>query len=221
VVFTVAANGIPAPTFQWRKNQEDLTDGGNISGAATATLTIDPTTTLDGGTYDCVATNGCAGGPTTSAPATLTVNAVATIDSNPSNQQGKVGDSRSFTVAASGSGPISYQWRKDGDNLNNGGAISGADSATLTIDPLAIADAGSYDVIVTNTCGDVPSGAATLEVFCRADYNMDGFVDGIDYDQFNNDFEAGSLAADYNGDGFVDGIDYDLFNNDFETNGGC
>jgi hypothetical protein len=54
---------------------------------------------------------------------------------------------------------------------------------------------------------------------CPADYNGDGFVDGIDYDQFNNDFEAGNIAADYNGDGFVDGIDYDQFNNDFEA--GC
>jgi hypothetical protein len=54
---------------------------------------------------------------------------------------------------------------------------------------------------------------------CPADYNGDGFVDGIDYDNFNNDFEAGNAAADINGDGFVDGIDYDQFNNAFER--GC
>jgi hypothetical protein len=59
----------------------------------------------------------------------------------------------------------------------------------------------------------------TPGTFCRADYNGDGFVDGIDYDLFNNDFEAGNIAADYNRDGFVDGIDYDQFNNDFEA--GC
>jgi hypothetical protein len=56
---------------------------------------------------------------------------------------------------------------------------------------------------------------------CPADYNHDGFVDGIDYDSFNNAFEnpdpAEQIRADYNHDGFVDGIDYDLFNNDFET----
>jgi hypothetical protein len=56
-------------------------------------------------------------------------------------------------------------------------------------------------------------------VGCAADFNHDGFVDGIDYDQFNNAFESGDLSADYNGDGFVDGIDYDMFNNDFES--GC
>jgi hypothetical protein len=56
---------------------------------------------------------------------------------------------------------------------------------------------------------------------CPADYNGDGFVDGIDSDLFNNDFESADpnrqIIADYNGDGFVDGIDYDMFNNDFET----
>jgi hypothetical protein len=52
---------------------------------------------------------------------------------------------------------------------------------------------------------------------CPADYNNDGFVDGIDSDQFNNDFEAGDSCADLNGDCFVDGIDSDYFNNEFES----
>jgi hypothetical protein len=56
---------------------------------------------------------------------------------------------------------------------------------------------------------------------CPADYNNDGFVDGIDADNFNNTFEgAGPLpqsCADLNGDCFVDGIDADYFNNEFES----
>jgi hypothetical protein len=58
-------------------------------------------------------------------------------------------------------------------------------------------------------------------LLCPADYNQDGFVDGIDYDQFNNDFESfdpvRQMHADFNRDGFVDGIDYDQFNNDFAS----
>jgi hypothetical protein len=54
---------------------------------------------------------------------------------------------------------------------------------------------------------------------CPADFNGDGFVDGLDYDQFNNAFESGDRAADFNRDGFVDGLDYDQFNNAFEA--GC
>jgi hypothetical protein len=64
--------------------------------------------------------------------------------------------------------------------------------------------------------GYSPRLELTLNVFSAADFNLDGFVDGIDYDLFNNAFEAGETAADYNNDCFVDGIDYDLFNNAFE-----
>jgi acid phosphatase len=71
------------------------------------------------------------------------------------------------------------------------------------------------------TVGDRPILEIVYELgpACPADYNHDGFVDGIDSDQFNNAFEAGSGAADFNGDGFVDGIDYDSFMNAFEA--GC
>jgi hypothetical protein len=78
------------------------------------------------------------------------------------------------------------------------------------------------DCTVTASDGALSGTPAVVSVgwgLCPADINGDGFVDGIDYDTFNNDFEAGSPAADYNGDGFVDGIDYDSFNNDFEA--GC
>jgi hypothetical protein len=62
---------------------------------------------------------------------------------------------------------------------------------------------------------------AFLSPYCPADYNRDGFVDGIDADQFNNDFEstdpAAQSRADFNDDCFVDGIDADMFNNEFES----
>jgi hypothetical protein len=64
------------------------------------------------------------------------------------------------------------------------------------------------------------SGAAVItRVECPCDFNCDGFVDGIDYDQFNIAFYYGDMAADYNNDTFIDGIDYDLFNNAFAV--GC
>ena len=67
-------------------------------------------------------------------------------------------------VAASGLGALSYQWRKDGVPLSDGGTISGSTTATLTIDPVAFGDAGSYDVVVTDACGEATSNAATLSV---------------------------------------------------------
>jgi autotransporter-associated beta strand protein len=56
---------------------------------------------------------------------------------------------------ASGAG-LSYQWRRDGTNLSNGGPISGANTATLTLNPVALSDAATsadgYDVVISGTC---------------------------------------------------------------------
>ena len=67
-------------------------------------------------------------------------------------------------MTASGTAPLAYQWRKGGVNLTNGGRVSGATSATLTIGNVEAGDAGSYDVIVSNSAGSVTSNAATLTV---------------------------------------------------------
>ena len=75
--------------------------------------------------------------------------------------------STAATLAASaggGFGQITYQWRKNGAPLSDGGPISGVTTAMLTIDPVAFTDAGSYDVLVTDSCGSAGSNAATLSV---------------------------------------------------------
>ncbi len=54
---------------------------------------------------------------------------------------------------------------------------------------------------------------------CLADFNADGFVNGLDYDGFAELFEMGDIAADINGDTFVNGLDYDVFAGAFEA--GC
>ncbi|MEI7662869.1 MAG: ice-binding family protein [Bacteroidota bacterium] len=99
------------------------------------------TTTGSLGTMAVTATMppGCG---TTSAPA---------ITTQPVNKATCAGTSVSFSVVASGTS-LSYQWRKGALNLSNGGNISGANSATLTINPASTGDAGSnYNVVVTGT----------------------------------------------------------------------
>src|SRR5262249_11783808 len=66
--------------------------------------------------------------------------------------------SPSFTVTASGSAPLSYQWRFAGSPL------LGATNATVTLNNVTGANAGSYDVVVTNPYGSVTSSVATLTV---------------------------------------------------------
>ena len=75
-----------------------------------------------------------------------------------------VGSAAVLEASASGFGAVTYQWRKDGVPLADGGPISGSQTATLTIDPVAFTDAGSYDVVVTDSCTNVTSNAATLAV---------------------------------------------------------
>ena len=64
----------------------------------------------------------------------------------------------SFSVSASGSGPLALQWRF------NGSPISGATTSVLTLSNPAFAQAGDYDVVITNSYGTITSAAASLTV---------------------------------------------------------
>ena len=136
----------------------------------------------------------------------------ATVTADPAPAQGCVGQPVTFTVQASGTGPLLYQWRRGGQG------IDGAIGSSYMIDHVSAGDAGSYDCVVTNACGTDTSTAAVLSV-CGPDFNCDGFLDFFDYDDFVGAFEGGDPRADYNGDEFADFFDYDAFIADFET--GC
>ncbi|MCX6929071.1 MAG: immunoglobulin domain-containing protein, partial [Verrucomicrobia bacterium] len=153
VTFTVSATGTAPLSYQWMKG------GVNISGATTATLTLSSVTTASAGSYTVRVSNSA--GAVTSAAATLTVNSTTvapTITTQPASQTVTVGANVTFTVVATGTAPLSYQWMKGGGN------ISGATSATLTLSSVTTASAGSYTVLVNNSIGSATSAAATLTV---------------------------------------------------------
>ena len=80
-----------------------------------------------------------------------------------------------FTVTATGQPALAYQWRRNQVNLSNGGAISGATTTTLTINPTVVGDAGNYDVVVTDGFGQsLDSDDATLTVNARPTAVADG-----------------------------------------------
>ena len=74
------------------------------------------------------------------------------------------GSDVSFNVTATGTAPLSYQWQKDGEDLTDGGSITGATTATLTITGVMESDEGGYRCVVTNTAGMVTSNTAMLTV---------------------------------------------------------
>lgn len=151
--FTVSASGGGTLAYQWRKG------GTAISGATAAAYALSTTTASDAGSYDVVVSNSA--GSVTSSAATLTVNAVnaaPVIVTQPVSQSAAVGASVTLSVTASGSGTLSYQWRKGGV------AISGATASSYTISSVTTASAGTYDVVITNSSGSATSGTVTLDV---------------------------------------------------------
>ena len=160
--FTVAATG-SALTYQWQRNGVNVVDGSNISGANTNALTITAVTTADGGNYTCIVSGACSPSHTSNAVA-LTVNSTAAITGNPVAATTCAGQTATFTVTTSGSG-ITYQWKKGGVDITNGGNVSGALTPVLTLTNTATTDAGSYSCTITNTCsGVLNSTSATLAV---------------------------------------------------------
>ena len=74
------------------------------------------------------------------------------------------GNPAAFTVQATGSPALHYQWQLNATNLSDGGNIAGSSSAALTVTAAGANDAGSYDVIVNNSYGSVTSSVVTLNV---------------------------------------------------------
>lgn len=70
-----------------------------------------------------------------------------------------------LSVSADGNGePLTYQWRKNGVALTDGGAISGAMTANLNISSTAQGDAGYYDILIRKPGAIVTSQAAIITV---------------------------------------------------------
>ncbi|MBK8914340.1 MAG: PQQ-dependent sugar dehydrogenase [Phycisphaerales bacterium] len=89
------------------------------------------------------------------------------ISQQPQSIEACIGDTVQFSVTASGSGTLSYQWSK------GGAAIGGASNSTLSVGPITPADAGSYSCTVTDACGNVVSETATLTVLSPPSISAD------------------------------------------------
>src|SRR6185436_2927651 len=86
------------------------------------------------------------------------------ITAQPQSRTNDAGTTVTFTVTASSSPPLSYQWWKNSAPLADGGNISGATTATLTLAHVSQSYSGGYSVVVSNAGGSVTSSVATLTV---------------------------------------------------------
>ena len=160
--FSVTYSGT-GHTYQWRKGNTNIMNGGTISGATSSVLTISSTNVSDiSGNYNVLITGSSAG--ISSGFVSLGVNTAPTITLQPANTTGCVDyDKAIFWVKATGSG-ITYQWRRGTTDLTNSSNISGANSAYLTINLIGATDIGAdYNVVISGLCApSVTSAAAAL-----------------------------------------------------------
>ncbi|MDM8008901.1 MAG: phosphodiester glycosidase family protein [Phycisphaerae bacterium] len=85
-----------------------------------------------------------------------------TFMQHPSEQNPCLGDTVNFSVSADGTGPLAYQWQKDGVNLADSERVSGVSTPTLTISNVGMSDMGSFRCIVTDSVGSASSYSAAL-----------------------------------------------------------
>lgn len=149
VTLTALASGDPAPAYQW------LRDGVPVELATGGTLAIKATPSA-AGVYTVVATN--AAGSATSADAAIAVTMPPMISAHPASLTQPSGTTAGFSVTASGTGPLAYQW------IKNGGEMPGETTATLTLATIGTADAGDYTVRVSDSIGSITSRLARLVV---------------------------------------------------------
>ena len=113
VTLTVAATASGTVSYQWKKGTA------NVPGGTQATLVFGAVLAVDAAVYTCVVTNTSNSNTATatSSAATLTVNLPPSIKTPPATQTQVLGSAATFSVVATASGTLSYQWRKDGSVL--------------------------------------------------------------------------------------------------------
>ena len=106
--------------------------------------------------YTVVVTN--VAGSVTSTVASLTVWVTPAITAQPQSRTNLAGTTANFSVTATGTAPLAYQWRFNGTNL------AGATASNYPIASVQLSNAGNYTVVVTNVAGSVTSAVAVLTV---------------------------------------------------------
>lgn len=150
--FSVTVAGTPPFAYQWYR------DGSAVANATNSTYTTEAVDSDDNGAAFVVVVSNICNVVTSSPPAILQILIPPTITTQPQSLTVTNGVPASFTVVASSTATLYYQWRFDGSNLAN------ETNSTLAFSSVSPSHAGGYDVIVSNIAGSVTSTVATLVV---------------------------------------------------------
>lgn len=208
-----SADGMPVNNIAvWDGESWSAIDAGLTGGSFPAGMTM---TLGDIGVGPSLFVGGLfmsAGGMTANRIAELDLSAAPApeIVEQPHSVIADFGDNVAFSVDAVDA--EGYQWRFDGKDLIDGDGVSGATTAVLELNSVTLDDAGPYDVVVSNACGETVSEQAELTVTPKpGDINGDGVVNGLDLlillSAWGTCSDPNDCPADLNDDGVVDGLD--------------
>jgi len=229
--FTVQATGESTLSYQWQKNQADLTNGPRLAGVTSATLHISPVELEDAGEYRCVVTGD--GGSVISNNAALTVAAPPAIVSAVSRKvHGQAGPfdinvSQPTAIESRQSGPTEVIVTFDRLFQLLTGASADVQTSQGTVTSLAPAghelaveleNAGGPGAVTLSFPGIADAGnasAVATEILCfrvlQADATNDGQVNIFDLvairNTLNQPVDAGNFTRDINVDGVINVFD--------------
>lgn len=164
VVFNVTVSGVNV-TYQWKKNGVNLTDGGNISGATTPSLTVSNITTADVAYYTCEASN-AAGTVLSNAGYLNTIIAV-----QPADNTACLNASGPYVEVIANGLSLTYQWYSNTTNSNSGGTLIPGATGTTYTPPVDALGTKYYYVVIQNNgqgCVTETSTAAKFTVGAAA-----------------------------------------------------
>jgi hypothetical protein len=150
VTLSVAATGVPPLFYQWRRSTA------NVAGATNATLVITNLQSANAGNYTVVVTN--VEGSVTSTIAFVRLILPPVITTQPASQTAEPGSTATFRVVATGTSPLSYQWRSKVMSL------PAETNINLVVSNVQFTSAADFTVTITNLAGSVTSHVATLAV---------------------------------------------------------
>ncbi len=159
-------NAPQATAFQWYQDGLPLADSVNVSGSMAAILSIANAGESAVGSYHCVVSIGCMN--LESDVVELAISPEPSIVTQPPASDSSCTDTTVIVVIEAVGYQLQYQWLKDGEPILNSQRVSGAKSASLTIDDLSSedqADQPGYSCVITDGCGrSVESEAMTLSI---------------------------------------------------------
>jgi hypothetical protein len=228
ITIPVTASGTDPLSYAWWFNNgssvTNLTDGGDFSGSATGTLTINVSSTADTGSYYVVISNATTQTTSNLVATVAIVTPQPVIFTEPANSFVDSNKSTTLSVSAYPIGfNCTFQWYQITTNgltnmLSDNGNFVNSQSDTLGINNAQLSDAGGYFVVVSDGGGSVTSSVATLEVLTPAPYSYVSYTPGLVYAQdFDslpdpgvNDAATGGVGTD--SPNTIDGVTYFVSN---------